>query len=80
MENENKEYWILETTTGGSPSASITYYEQFPSEEEAKKAQSSFEEEEYKKECDYPEWWHRSRVFETCEEDLEYWLSRSGQQ
>ena len=78
--NETKEIWLLETTTGGSPSASITYYEQFASKEEAEKAQASFREEEDEKEEDHPEWWHRSRLFEIAESDLEYWLSRSGRQ
>lgn len=77
---EEKSIYMVSETTGGSPSASVTYYYPFSTPEEAEREQASFEEDQNQLELDHADYWHRSRLFEIAESDLEYWLSRSGRQ
>ena len=72
--------YMVEETTGGSPSASITYYKNFKTPEEAEDEQAEFENKQEELEEDNANYWHRSKLFEIAESDLEYWLSKSGQQ
>lgn len=65
-----KKFVVIETT-GGSPSASITYEHEFSCRKEAEEYQSSFEAEQTAAEESYHDWWHCSSI----EKHVTHWYT-----